>query len=97
MRQLFAALLLMTALPAAAQPTFCGARDEIVRLLRDRYGEIRRGAGLRDVNALFEIFASTATGTWTLLVTRPDGQSCAIAAGEAWREDAGEAVAKPEA
>lgn len=97
MRLFIAALLTLAALPAAAQPAFCGARDEIVRVLRDRYGEVRRGAGLRDVNALFEVFASTATGSWTLLVTRPDGQSCAIAAGEGWRDDTPETVGDTDA
>ena len=97
LRACLAAVLALSALPVAAQSSFCGARDEIVRILRDRYGEARRGAGLRDASALFEIFASTESGTWTLLVTRPDGHTCAIAAGQAWREDADETPGKPDA
>jgi len=27
------------------------------------------------------------TGAWTIIVTRPDGVSCAVAAGEAWLEE----------
>lgn len=75
------------ALPAAAQTPVCAPRADLVRTLEQAYGETRRGAGLQSADALFEIFASTETGSWTVLITRTDGTACAVAAGEAWRED----------
>ena len=33
--------------------------------------------------ALYELFVAD-TGTWTILVTRPDGTSCIAASGESW-------------
>ncbi|MDJ0631080.1 MAG: hypothetical protein QNJ44_22675 [Rhodobacter sp.] len=40
--------------------------------------------GLRSQVQLFEIWASEATGTWTVLLTRPDGTSCVMATGTHW-------------
>lgn len=59
----------------------------MVRHLAERYGETRRGVGIMS-GAVTEVFASAETGTWTIIVTRPDGVSCAVAAGEAWQDDA---------
>ncbi len=70
---------------AGAAP--CAPRDQIVTQLEKKYGETRRGAGLQNRGSVTEVFASAETGTWTILVTRPDGVSCAVAAGEAWLED----------
>jgi len=35
------------------------------------------------------------TGAWTIIVTRPDGVSCAVAAGEAWLEETALSAAPP--
>jgi hypothetical protein len=40
--------------------------------------------GLHQNNTLLEVYASEETGTWTILVTRPDGVACLIAAGQMW-------------
>lgn len=77
----------ITASPILAQQSFCGSRDELVRTLHDKYGEERRGAGLQNAQTMIEIFASDKTGTWTLLVSRTDGSACAVAAGQAWRDE----------
>jgi hypothetical protein len=67
----------------------------MVSQLERKYGETRRGAGLQNRGAVTEIFASEKTGTWTIIVTRPDGTSCAVAAGEAWLEEAAKAATPP--
>lgn len=82
---------------AAARQPFCAARSEIVETLRSRYGESRRGVGLQDATTLFEIFASDETGSWTVLLTDTAGRSCAVAAGQAWRDDAPTATSGPDA
>jgi len=62
----------------------CGERTKIIERLEAGYGEERTGAGLSSNNGIVELFASTETGTWTIIVTMPTGQSCLVAAGEGW-------------
>ncbi len=84
---LLALVLLIAAGPAAAQrATVCAAREEVIARLADRFGETRRSIGLGANNSVVEVFASEATGTWTIIVTLPDGRSCLVAAGDAFEE-----------
>lgn len=62
----------------------CGARDAVLAQLADKYGETRRGIGMAANQSVLEIFAATATGTWTIIVTMPDGSSCLVASGEGY-------------
>lgn len=73
-----------TAAPAARA---CAARGEVVAKLAHRFGETLRSVGLQRAEGLVEVYASEKTGTWTILVTRPDGMSCLLAAGELWEEE----------
>ncbi len=76
-------LLLLT--PNLAQAQFaCGTRDSVVEKLGEKYGEVRRGGGLAGPTAIFEIWASEATGTWTILKTTPNGLTCVMAVGDGW-------------
>jgi hypothetical protein len=99
LRRLIACAAALTlALPAEAQPrrqTFCAPRDALVAMLDQRYGEVLQGAGLQNATTLFELFASRDTGTWTLVLTRPDGTACAIAAGQHWQSAADAPEGKP--
>jgi hypothetical protein len=68
----------------------CDTRDRVTALLADKYGETRRGIGIAGDNAVMELYAADATGTWTITVTLPDGQMCLMASGvgyEAVTED----------
>lgn len=69
--------------PAEAQ-TSCGQRDKIIAKLQLTYGESRAGAGLNGTSSIIEVWASAETGTWTILMSRPDGISCVMASGENW-------------
>ncbi len=40
--------------------------------------------GLAANNGVVEVFASPETGTWTIIVTLPDGQTCLVASGEGY-------------
>lgn len=107
MHRLAAAAVVIAAAGAAAaqsapQPAtqsdatpMCAPRSDIVAQLEKKYGETRRGAGLQNRGAVTEVFASAKTGTWTIIVTRPDGTSCAVAAGEAWLEEVASAETPP--
>lgn len=68
----------------------CDARDRLTALLADRYGESRQALGLAGEAGVMELFASPATGTWTITLTLPDGRMCLMASGtayEALKED----------
>lgn len=78
----------LTSVDAQAQMA-CGKRDAVVAKLGDKYGEVRRGGGLTGSTAIFEVWASESTGTWTILKTTPDGLTCVMAVGDGWQDDAG--------
>lgn len=59
----------------------CDTREVVTALLADRYGETRRAVGLAGDAAVMELFASEATGTWSITVTLPDGEMCLMASG----------------
>lgn len=74
----------------ARSQTQCDARDRVLAFLAERYGETRRSVGLAGEGAVMELFAAEETGTWTITVTLPDGQTCLVASGaefEAVTED----------
>ncbi|HDZ38407.1 MAG TPA: hypothetical protein ENH62_09005 [Marinobacter sp.] len=77
------AVLLWTA-PAQAQAA-CDARAKIITRLAENYQEQPRGRGVTARSLLMELFISPE-GTWTLLVSQPNGISCLIAAGDGWLE-----------
>ncbi len=79
--------MLAAAPPVAHAQSDCGDRNAMVEHLSRTYGEARKGAGLAGQTALFEIWASDVTGTWTILKTSPNGTACIMAVGEGWQDD----------
>jgi hypothetical protein len=81
MTRLLALLIppLLAATPAAALQ--CGKRDAITITLAERYGESRRAIGLAQNGVVMELYAAQS-GSWTITITRPDGITCLVAAGE---------------
>lgn len=71
------------AFPVEAQ-TVCGDRDEIVARLQSGYQERASAIGLSGNGGVVELWKSEK-GSWTLLLTRPGGVSCLMAAGEHWQ------------
>jgi len=76
----FAALL---ASPASSEENVCGKRDDIVSRLENGYQEFNSAMGMSTNGGLVELYTSD-NGTWTLMLTQPDGVSCLIAAGQNW-------------
>jgi hypothetical protein len=58
----------------------------VVARLAERYGETRQSVGIGSNNAMVEVFAFDASGSWTILVTMPSGVSCLVASGEAFEQ-----------
>lgn len=80
-----ALILAALAAPAAAQQqSVCAPRDGMVAFLAERYGETAQGLGLSVEGAVVEVYASERTGTFTVLLTAPNGTSCIAAAGHGW-------------
>ncbi|MEO0912988.1 MAG: hypothetical protein AAFY59_08360 [Pseudomonadota bacterium] len=79
-------LATLSAGSAAAQQRPCGERDQIVERLGNKYGEARTARGLSHNNGMVEVYASEETGTWTILITLPSGETCLVAAGDFWED-----------
>ena len=84
MFRLTTALVLLAAEAANAQGAQCSAHEEMSRHLAENWGESRQTIALDAANSVVELFASEETGTWTLTVTSPDGQTCMVASGHAF-------------
>lgn len=71
-----------TAPPAFAQN--CAQRDHIVAKLQDSYAEELAFGGLqktRGAQSVMEVWTSKKTGSYTVLVTQPNGITCIVAVG----------------
>jgi hypothetical protein len=77
------ALIASTAM-AQAQPQ-CNERDNVLALLAKKYKETPIAAGVTNTGGLVEVLTDIKSGTWTIIVTTPQGMSCLVAAGEGWR------------
>lgn len=70
----------------AQQNRNCAPREAVVERLATTYGESRQSVGLGEQGVMIETFASANTGTWTITVTTPNGQTCLVASGQSWEE-----------
>lgn len=86
------ALLLASTLPIAANAApVCDQREKFLETLRKLYSEDLSAIGVTAEGKLVELLVSDG-GTWTILLTSPNGRSCAVSAGKGWSrtpEDAG--------
>ena len=69
---------------SATAAELCTPRDVLVRQLGADYAETAVARGLSHQGMVIEVFSSGDGSTWTIVVTRPNGASCVVAAGEAW-------------
>jgi hypothetical protein len=72
------------AAPAAGEICVSDYRQLAAKLAQS-YAEEPVSAGLGQDGNLVSVFASATTGTWTMVMTRPEGTSCVVAVGEAWQ------------
>ncbi len=74
----------LDAAPTGAQQ-LCEARSDLIGRLDKIYREAPIALGLMPNGQVLEVLTS-ANGTWTVIISMPNGLSCAMAAGEAWSE-----------
>ncbi len=70
--------------PAQAQ-AMCGKRGAVVANLEKTYSEAPVSIGLASNGAVIEVLASPS-GSFTIILTQPNGLSCVMAAGESWED-----------
>lgn len=84
--RVLAALLALLLLSVEAQALgMCGKRADFVAALKGKYKETGKAVAIAGEVNLVEVFASKA-GTWTILITTPEGRTCIIAVGNSWED-----------
>lgn len=84
---LFVLSVAATAAPSAGHsqgPAMCGNRADVVAALAQRYSEAPVSIGLSNTGHVLEVLASP-NGSWSVLLTGPNGRSCLVAAGDSWQ------------
>jgi hypothetical protein len=69
--------------PAVAAQAVCGSHKSVSENLEKAYTETPVSMGITTSGGIVEVYASPK-GSWTLVVTQPNGVSCLIAAGQDW-------------
>jgi len=72
-----------------AHAASCADRDTVVKRLKSQYDEAFSAGGLqtiRDKQTLVEVWSSQKTGTFTVMLTTPDGLACVVATGTDWHQ-----------
>lgn len=62
----------------------CADRSEMVEFLARNYSEKLSAVGLINQKAIIEVYVGES-GSWTMLVTNVNGQSCMVLSGEGWQ------------
>lgn len=76
-------LLFSACAPAYAQDNPCGPRDLIVQKLEEEWEEYLSSLALvEDGMKVMEIYSNEDTGSFTILLTDSNGESCMILSGE---------------
>ena len=79
-----ALLASFVSVPVLAQAV-CSDRGKFLDHLSDGYKEAPVAMGLASNGSVLEVLASDK-GSWTIILTMPNGVSCVVASGEAWEK-----------
>lgn len=77
--------LLFVSGSASAVQIQCAAHSQMMGLLKQKYQERPLAMGTVNSDRYMQLFVS-ARGTWTILMTKTDGEACIVAAGENWEK-----------
>lgn len=67
----------------AAHAQMCRDRAGLVESLKASFGEVPAGMGSTGNGAVIELLASPK-GSWSMIISMPDGRACLIATGDGW-------------
>ncbi len=62
--------------------TACATHDRIVEHLATKFGEVVQSRAITQQGHMFEVFVSHETGTWSAVMTNPNGFACMVSAGQ---------------
>ena len=82
-RQLLIAAALVLLSSAAVAQNICAPRDDVVKRLWAKWQEAQITVAMINDGRLLEIFVSEK-GSWTAIISDPNGQSCVASAGQEW-------------
>ncbi len=83
MKKLALVILLFAGSPSiAAAQTVCVDRAAMLDRLAAEYGEQLTEVKMIENFGLVEVLKSPSKGTWTIILTKPSGISCVLAAGQ---------------
>ncbi len=83
MKKLVLAILLFAGSPSiAAAQTVCVDRAAMLDVLATEYGEQLTEVKMVENYGLVEVLRSPSKGSWTIILSKPSGISCMLAAGE---------------
>lgn len=70
--------------PAHAQDASCFPRADILASLTNHFHETQVAVGLA-TSGIVEVFTTIDGSSWTIVISRPDGISCVVGAGQQWQ------------
>ena len=76
--------VLVFSIESASAETLRAPHNDLIEYLRDTYREVPTASGTTAAGNRVEVLVSR-NGSWTLIVTTPQGRSCAEVAGNGWR------------
>ncbi len=74
-------------------PAACGPHTDVIKALGDKFHETQSATALTSTGTLLEVLTASDGSTWTIIVSRPDGLSCVVAAGQNWQDKVNQAAA----
>jgi len=63
----------------------CDQRARVIGHLAQKYKEAPVAIGVTSNGGMVEVLTTGDGGTWTIILSNPNGTSCLVAAGEGWR------------
>ena len=63
----------------------CDQRARVIGHLAQKYKEAPVAVGVTSNGGMVEVLTTGDGGTWTIILSNPNGTSCLVAAGEGWR------------
>ena len=70
----------------AGDDELCGTRADILKHLGGKYREQPVAAGIALNGGYVELLSAGSGATWTIVITKPDGSTCVVVAGEDWED-----------
>lgn len=68
---------------ARAQGQACSTRESVLESLKTKFGEVPAGVGSGDNGVVVELLLAPG-GSWSILLSMPNGKSCLVATGSDW-------------